>query len=71
MSLLLTLRHLQEIEVERERDRCTSLSPPHPLSEEFSLYQKLWDWLDYRKKVDKSDTNIFMVNGTFLKGLLF
>ena len=25
--------------------------------QEFSLYQKLWDSLDYGEKVDKSDTN--------------
>ena len=27
-----------------------------PLKEEFSLNQKLWDQLDYREKVNKSDT---------------
>ena len=39
-----------------ERERCIFLSPPLPLKEEFSLYQKLWDSLDYREKVDKSNT---------------
>ena len=29
---------------------------PFPLEEEFSLYQKLWDSLDYRQKVIKIDT---------------
>ena len=65
VSLLLTLRHLQEIdrernrerERERERERCISLSPPHPLREEFFLYQKLCDWLDCMEKVDKSTQN--------------
>ena len=42
--------------VDRERD--LSLSPH--LKEEFSLYQKLWDFLDFREKVDKSDTNLFI-----------
>ena len=29
--------------------------PPLPLKEEFSLYQKLWDSLDYGDKIGKSD----------------
>ena len=33
-----------------------------PLKEEFSLYQKLWDLLDYREKVDKSDTKYLSLN---------
>ena len=40
----------------RERERCISLSTPLPFKEEFSLYQKLWDSLNYGEKVDKSDT---------------
>ena len=40
---------------EREREREKAF-PPLPLKEEFSLYQKLWDSLDYGEKVDKSDT---------------
>ena len=35
-----------------------ALSPPLPLNEEFSIYKKLWDSLDYGKKVDKSDTKV-------------
>ena len=30
---------------------------PLPLKKEFTLYQKVWDWLDYGEKVDKCDTN--------------
>ena len=47
----------KERERERERERCISLSPSLPLKEEFFLYQKLWDLLDYGEKVDKSATN--------------
>ena len=49
MSLLFVL-------IERERD--LSLSPH--VKEEFSLHQKLWDFLNFREKVDKSDTNLFI-----------
>ena len=49
-----------ERERERARERDDSLSSPLTLKDEFSLYQKLWDWLDYREKVDKSDTKIIM-----------
>ena len=38
----------------RERER--EMISPFPLEEEFSLYQKLWDSLDYREKVNKIDT---------------
>ena len=37
---------------------CVSLSLP--LKEEFSLYQTLWDLLDYREKVNMSDINILV-----------
>ena len=33
------------------------LSLPLHLKEEFSLYQKLWDTVDYGEKVNKSDTH--------------
>ena len=40
----------------RDREIEKYLSLPLPLKEEFSLYQQLWDLLDYGEKVDKSDT---------------
>ena len=50
---------LQKICVAREREIHLSLSlTPLPLKGEFSYYQKLWDSLDKREKVDKSDTNV-------------
>ena len=45
------------VESERGREMDLSLSPPLPLKEKFSIYQKLCDLLDLREKVDKSDTN--------------
>ena len=42
---------------ERERKMSLSLSlSPLPPKKEFSLYHKLWDSLDKREKIDKSDT---------------
>ena len=47
---------------------CLCISLPLPLKEEFSLYQKLWDSLDYREKVDKGDTkNLKILFGEILK----
>ena len=38
-----------------------SLSPILPLKEEFFLFQKLWDSLGYRERVDKRDTKYFFL----------
>ena len=46
------------------------LSHPIPLKEEFYLYQKLWDSLDYREKVDKSDTKWLELFFPFITELL-
>ena len=47
---------------------CLCISLPLPIKEEFSLYQKLWDSLDYREKVDKGDTkNLNILFGEILK----
>ena len=41
-----------------QKSLCISLFlPPLPLKDKLSLQQKLWDLLDYKKKVNKSDTN--------------
>ena len=61
MSLLSTER-------EKEREREMNLLPPLPLKEEFSLYQKYWDLLDYREKVDKSDIKKFSLESIMYKG---
>ena len=44
---------------------CLCISLPLPIKEEFSLYQKLWDSLDYREKVNKSDTKYICVHSHF------
>ena len=36
------------------------------IKEEFSLYKKLWDSLDYGEKLDKSDTNVIFSGSLFL-----
>ena len=38
-----------------------SLSPPPPLKEEFSLFQRVWDSLNNREKVNKHDTKYFQL----------
>ena len=45
-----------------------NLLPPLPLKDEFSLYQKYWDLLDYREKVDKSDIKKFSLESIMYKG---
>ena len=56
---------MQNIRVERERERVVSLSLP--LEEEFSLYEKLWDSLDYGEKVDKSYTTFICAHSKTIK----
>ena len=36
------------------------------IKEEFSLYKKLWDSLDYGEKLDKSDTKLIFSGSLFL-----
>ena len=45
----------------------TMLLSLSPSQGRVSLYQKLWDALDYRAKVDKSDTNVLLTACKFLK----
>ena len=56
---------------EREINVCLSLTLfLSRIKEEYSLYQKLWDLLDKREKVDKCNTKPFTTFGHLCKAVL-